>query len=188
MFKNKYLNNLWNKLNLKKKEIELFSKIIKAYFKNKFVNSKSLTFKLENHIPISSARPRLGKFGNFYVPKGAINKKIIQNLVKLQLPANFKIINSPIRIQIHYYFPILKSSSRIIQLLCESKIIKPTKKPDIDNLEKAYLDAFTKFIWDDDICVIETINRKFYSSEPRVEITIKWIEGEIDVLSTYVRV
>lgn len=46
------------------------------------------------------------------------------------------------------------------------------KKPDIDNLEKFYLDCLTGLIWDDDCQVICNKSRKYYAEKPRVEIEI----------------
>ncbi|MEK5432628.1 RusA family crossover junction endodeoxyribonuclease [Lysinibacillus sp. FSL R7-0073] len=46
--------------------------------------------------------------------------------------------------------------------------------PDIDNLAKGIKDGLSKVIWRDDSQVTELIARKWYSHNPRAEVTIEW--------------
>lgn len=50
--------------------------------------------------------------------------------------------------------------------------IRPTVKPDLDNIEKM-LDAFNGIIWVDDVQVVEKNSSKVYAEKPffRIEIT-----------------
>ncbi len=50
--------------------------------------------------------------------------------------------------------------------------ILPAKKPDIDNVVKAVLDALNGVAYRDDTQVIELHVRKSYSEKPRVEVCI----------------
>ena len=47
-------------------------------------------------------------------------------------------------------------------------LIVPTKRPDIDNLEKAVLDAVNEKLFDDDTLVIEKRRRKIYGPRPAI--------------------
>ena len=49
---------------------------------------------------------------------------------------------------------------------------RPTKKPDIDNVEKIILDALNGIAYDDDKQVVEEASSKLYSDVPRVEIEV----------------
>lgn len=51
-------------------------------------------------------------------------------------------------------------------------LIRPTKKPDIDNITKAVLDALNKVAYKDDAAIVQFSVEKFYSDNPRVEVTI----------------
>lgn len=52
----------------------------------------------------------------------------------------------------------------------------PAKKPDIDNVVKAVLDALNKVAYRDDNQVVELQIRKQYSERPRLEICIEELE------------
>ena len=50
--------------------------------------------------------------------------------------------------------------------------IAPTKKPDLDNLEKMILDCLNKIVWEDDKQIVEIHSRKFYSDDPGTMVEI----------------
>ena len=52
----------------------------------------------------------------------------------------------------------------------------PTKKPDIDNVEKIIFDALNGVVWRDDVQVIDVCKRKRYSATPGVTVKIKLAE------------
>lgn len=53
-------------------------------------------------------------------------------------------------------------------------VLRPTTKPDIDNLVKGIKDSLSKVLWYDDSQVTELVARKLYSDNPRAEVTIEW--------------
>lgn len=59
----------------------------------------------------------------------------------------------------------------------ESGAILPSRKPDVDNIEKAVLDALNGIAYKDDARVHRTSGAKFYGAPPRLEITIKEVTG-----------
>lgn len=50
--------------------------------------------------------------------------------------------------------------------------IRPTVKPDADNVEKAIKDALNGVAWVDDCQVVETDKVKIYANAPRVEMVV----------------
>ncbi|MGE6602614.1 reverse transcriptase domain-containing protein [Lysinibacillus fusiformis] len=58
--------------------------------------------------------------------------------------------------------------------LIASGELRPTKKPDLDNLIKGIKDGCNKIIWHDDSQIVDMTVRKFYSEQPRAEVTIEW--------------
>ena len=126
-----------------------------------------------NDIPKASKRPRMGKY-SFYVPDAAVNKKNIQESIKNQIPSDFKKIYTDIEIIIDCYIPMLKGFSKTDKELAELKYIRPSSKPDADNYSKTYLDALNGYLWDDDGQVVSLQCNKYYSSNPRVEMKIKY--------------
>lgn len=52
-------------------------------------------------------------------------------------------------------------------------VIRPTKKPDLDNIIKVIADSLNGIAYKDDAQVVEVVSSKFYSNKPRVEVTIE---------------
>ncbi len=50
--------------------------------------------------------------------------------------------------------------------------IRPTTKPDIDNVEKAIFDGCNGVVWRDDVCVVSVIKEKRYGATPGVFVKI----------------
>nr|WP_244887281.1 RusA family crossover junction endodeoxyribonuclease [Lysinibacillus odysseyi] len=63
------------------------------------------------------------------------------------------------------------------QALIASGKLRPTKKPDCDNLVKGIKDGSSKIIWNDDARIVELIVRKFYGMQPRAEVTVEVMAG-----------
>lgn len=53
-----------------------------------------------------------------------------------------------------------------------SNKIKPTKKPDCDNIAKICLDALNGIAYPDDSQVVELLVKKYYSETPKVQLAI----------------
>ena len=49
------------------------------------------------------------------------------------------------------------------------------QKPDVDNIEKKYYDAFNYNIWLDDSLIVDADIHKYYSVLPRLEIYIRYL-------------
>ena len=66
-----------------------------------------------------------------------------------------------------------KRKQEYIDFITES--IYVSKKPDLDNLEKALYDSISDSgkVWKDDNQIVEHTTRKIYSPNPRIEIEIK---------------
>ena len=80
-------------------------------------------------------------------------------------------------IDIVAYLPIPKSVSKATRAAMEDKKILPSRKPDVDNIEKAVLDALNGIAYKDDSRVYRTSCAKYYDTVPRVGVTITEFEG-----------
>lgn len=70
------------------------------------------------------------------------------------------------------YYTIPASASKKRKKLMEDGELRPTKKPDMDNIVKAVSDALNKVAFRDDSQIVDCQVRKFYSTQPRIEVTI----------------
>ena len=66
--------------------------------------------------------------------------------------------------------------NNVEKICAELGIIRPTSKPDWDNVAKAYCDMIQGILIYDDSLIVEGNSRKFYSLKPRIEIKIEYME------------
>lgn len=115
----------------------------------------------------------------------ANEKKAIKFLIKKQFEEALSSENEEIKLNasnlqlvdafflaIRWYFPIRVSFTKSKKRAILESLIPYNQKPDIDNLEKFYLDCIKNIIIPDDRQVVEVHKFKAYSREPRTEILI----------------
>lgn len=83
---------------------------------------------------------------------------------------------TPVRMTIRAYYRIPKSASRKKREQMESGAVRPTKKPDADNVVKVYADALNGTAYHDDTQIVSLACEKMYSDEPRVEVVLESVE------------
>lgn len=137
---------------------------------------------LINGEPVPQGRPRFvsrGKFVQTYDPK---KSKDYKKLVKQQVKAQFhdEILSGALNVELKVYRPIQKSITKKERSLRLSGEHRPTIKGDIDNYFKAVTDACTGLIWVDDAQIVSTKSNKYYSDNPRVELVVYELAGEIN--------
>ena len=136
---------------------------------------KSISF-IFYFIPKATPRARLSGFGkHFYVADAMNNRKLMEKYVKQEL-SDFNVITTACKFYCDCYFPIPKSMNKSEKLRAELKLVNNLTKPDWDNLGKTYSDMIQNTIIMDDSLIIEGCVRKFYSSKPRIEITIEYAD------------
>lgn len=125
--------------------------------------------------PKGKGRPRMStKTGRAFTPKDTV---MYENLVKMcyQDQAG-KMLEGEIKAAIHAYFSIPKSTSKKKkQEMIEYKI-RPTKKPDTDNVAKIILDSLNGIAYKDDSQVVSLSVNKYYAENPRVELILKEVK------------
>ena len=70
------------------------------------------------------------------------------------------------------YYAIPASTPKKKQRQMESGDIRPTKTPDWDNIGKVVGDALNGVAYRDDKQIVDAQVRKYYSAQPRIEVTI----------------
>lgn len=81
-----------------------------------------------------------------------------------------------IKVRIQAFYEVPKSCSKVRRTAMLNGELLPAKKPDIDNVVKAVLDALNKVAYRDDNQVVELQIRKQYSERPRLEICNERLE------------
>lgn len=126
--------------------------------------------------PCGKGRPRFATVGGYvktYTPKETVN---YENLVKLSYRMKYGLERfgdtQPLLMCVKAYYSIPKSTSKKQRQLMLEKKIRPTKKPDWDNIGKIVADSLNGVAYRDDAQVVDAFVRKYYSDNPRVEVTI----------------
>lgn len=87
--------------------------------------------------------------------------------------ANGKMMDAPcFTFHIEAIYGIPKSYSKKKQEQARLGLLRPTKKPDWDNIGKVVCDALNGIAWKDDSLVVEGSISKFFGDEPKLSVTI----------------
>ena len=78
-----------------------------------------------------------------------------------------------VRLTIKAFYGIAKSDSKKIKEQKVNNTLRPSKKPDIDNVIKLIADSLNEIAYKDDTQIVEIEAMKYYSDNPRVEVTIE---------------
>ena len=127
--------------------------------------------------PKGKGRPRMTRQGHAYTPK---ETAMYENLIAVSFHSSFPAwepTTEPLSVIFDAYFSIPKSWSKRKQEQARLGTIRPTTKPDTDNIAKCK-DALNGIAWADDKQVVHEEVSKFYSDTPRLEITIERWESE----------
>lgn len=124
--------------------------------------------------PVGKARPRMNtRIGKAYTPdKTRIYEDYTKLLYKSQVKHYFE---GYVKLTVKAFYGIAKSDSKKIKEQKSNNILRPSKKPDIDNVMKLIADSLNEIAYKDDTQIVEMQGMKFYSNKPRVEVTIESI-------------
>lgn len=128
--------------------------------------------------PKGKGRPRFSTMtGSASTPKRTVN---YETLVHMEYMSQCPGIQFPddamLDMRILAYYSIPKSASRKKKAAMLAGDIRPTKKPDMDNVVKIIADSLNQVAYRDDTQIVDCQCRKFYSNEPRVEVIIRQVQ------------
>ena len=126
--------------------------------------------------PVGKGRPRFarrGKFVSTYTPqKTKSYEDEIRMMAKAAKGAS-EFLQTPIAVAIYIRVGIPTSFSKQKRKDALAGIIRPTKKPDLDNIAKCFLDAMNDIVYLDDKQVVSLHVTKVYAEVPAVEVMVK---------------
>ena len=116
-------------------------------------------------------------FGQAHTPEKTI---VYENLIRTEYSLQTKNFRYPddamLDMRIMAYYGVPKSVSKKKKALMLEGKIRPTKKPDMDNVLKVVADSLNQVAYKDDTQIVDAQCRKFYSVKPRIEVIIKQID------------
>jgi Holliday junction resolvase RusA-like endonuclease len=127
--------------------------------------------------PTGKGRPRvsiIAGHANLRTPEKTV---LYENNVRMQyqlVSQGYKFNDQDqLLMRIDAFFQIPQSASKKKKELMISGGIRPTKKPDMDNILKVVADALNGVAYRDDTQIVTAGVHKFYSDNPRVEVLIR---------------
>lgn len=129
---------------------------------------------------IVRGKARQDDWVNEYTPK---DTKAYEKRVKEEYARQVGSFSFPrgqaLDLRVMAYYEIPASASKKIKQYMLDGVLRPTKRPDWDNIGKVVADSLNKIAYHDDAQISDAQVRKFYSSNPRVEVIIQpvLIEG-----------
>ena len=132
--------------------------------------------------PVAQQRHRYSARGNFvraYDPKKSRDYKTdlrtIAQEVYRQRP-DFVPFDCALNMMVKTFRSIPKSFSKKKHEEALAGKIRPTTKPDLSNYVKGIEDGLNGILWKDDSLIVSESCHKFYSDQPRIELTVWTLE------------
>lgn len=133
--------------------------------------------------PRGKGRPRFSRLtGAAYTPERTARYEERLAWIAQAEMAGRPLLDGPIRLDVQIYMSIPKSKPKKWREAALSGDIRPTGKPDWDNVAKM-TDALNKVVWHDDGQVVFATVCKYYSDRPRLEMTICPILDKLSVVA-----
>ena len=126
--------------------------------------------------PVGKGRPRFARRGNFVSTYSPQKTKTYEDEIRMMAKAAMgasEALETPVTVAIYIRVGIPKSFSKQKRKDALANIERPTKKPDIDNIAKCFLDAMNGIVYLDDKQVVSLHITKIYAETPAVEVMVK---------------
>ena len=127
--------------------------------------------------PQGKARPRVvrtkGGFPRAFTPDKTVNYEAFIKSEFARKYGGFAPLLGPVDLRLCVYIQIPKGTSKKRARLMEATVIRPTTKPDADNVLKLFSDALNGLAYRDDAQAVEMLAQKYYSHTPRVEVWVR---------------
>ena len=126
--------------------------------------------------PVGKGRPRFARRGTFVSTYTPQKTKTYEDEIRMMATAAMgasEPLDTPVTVAIYIRVGIPASYSKQKRKDALSGVLKPTKKPDLDNVAKCHLDAIQGIIIFDDKLVVNLHVTKVYAETAAVEVMVK---------------
>lgn len=128
--------------------------------------------------PKGKGRPRFStQTGRAFTPKQTVNYETLVHTEYMVQCKGFRFSDDAmLDMRILAYYSVPKSGKKKEKAQKLANVIRPTKKPDMDNVVKMVADALNQVAYKDDTQIVDCQVRKFYSEHPRIEVIIQEVK------------
>lgn len=131
--------------------------------------------------PQGKGRPRFANIKGKVITRTPDQTVLYENLIateyRRQIGSTKFPDNEMVDMRIMAYFTIPTSASKKKKKQMEDGELRPAKKPDMDNIIKVVADSLNQVAYRDDAQIVDCQIRKYYSQQPRIEVTLSSVEN-----------
>lgn len=131
--------------------------------------------------PQGKGRPRFSCRSGRTITRTPDKTVLYENLIVTEYQVQMGSVRFPddaqLGMSVWAYYSIPKSASKRKQEAMKAGTVRPTKKPDADNVLKCVADALNGIAYRDDAQIVSVIVEKFYDEKPRVDIGIEVVQN-----------
>lgn len=127
--------------------------------------------------PQGKGRPKFSKRGNIAIARTPEKTVIYENLVRMEYQRQCGNVrfsdNEQLCMTVNAFYAIPKSASKAKRTAMLKGEIRPTKKPDVDNVLKVIADSLNQIAYRDDAQIVRAVINKRYALTPCVCVEIE---------------
>jgi Holliday junction resolvase RusA-like endonuclease len=139
------------------------------------MNERTVIFTIPGD-PVGKGRARSTNAGIHYTPQKTRNYEAFVKMLAVEAMRGEKPIEGACAVEILVKVAMPKSTSKKNRDLMLRDFIRPTKKPDNDNIEKAINDAMNGVVFTDDVQIVDNHTVKTYSDYPETTVYVRELE------------
>ena len=109
--------------------------------------------------------------GHTYTPAGTRSYEAALRYAAQEAMAGAAPLEGALSLRVEAYLPIPASRPKKWKLQAAMALVRPTTKPDFDNILKT-MDALNTVVWRDDAQVVSVFFTKLYSERPRLLVSV----------------
>ena len=130
--------------------------------------------------PVGKGRPKFSRAsGRAYTPAKTANTEAFVKSEAVR-QAGQALLEGPLRLNVLAVVSIPASWSKKKQVAALAGEIRPTGKPDLDNIAKLYADALNGILWKDDSQIVRMRLEKRYGAYPETVLTVGGVDEALD--------
>lgn len=126
--------------------------------------------------PVGKGRPRFARRGNFvttYSPEKTANYETLVKIKSSEAMTGHAKFADAVSVVISLFVSVPASWSKKKRAQALDGELKPTTKPDLDNMAKIILDGCNGIVWGDDKQAVDLSVRKRYAETPGAVVEVR---------------
>ncbi len=120
---------------------------------------------------------KIGGFSRMATPEKTVAYEGLVAMAAQQAMAGAPPLEGACEIQITAVCSVPASWSAKKRAQALAGVLRPTKKPDADNITKAVCDGINGVVWADDVQAVDQRIRKVYGQVPRLVVTVAGVDA-----------